>query len=399
MNLGGKDNADPRWLLPLICRRGGVTRHEVGAIRIGPRETMFEIAGDAAHDFALAAASAIRARRHVVIERADGPPGRLTERTAAPARTTRPSGVTASRPTRRRAIGTHCRLTRPSRSPHTQTKPHAAGKPPVQAPPSTRAKPHTQHQAAHHTPSPTKPANPREAHPSRGPRHKSPEGLTWAILLTCKELTAAFGARPLFEDVSFTVEDGDRIGLIGPNGAGKSTLLRMLAERCSADSRDRLAAARPARRLPRAGAALPRRRHGRDAVAEGIGRRARRPATRTSRSAEVMATLGADGRERRRRPDTPVASLSGGWQKRVALARELARRPDLLLLDEPTNHLDVESIEWLEELLPRGAASRPSRSRTIACSCSGSRPASSSSTGATRAACSRRRRLRHVRRA
>src|SRR6185295_15517521 len=55
VNLGGKDQADPRWLLPLICRRGGVTRREVGAIRIGPHETIFEIAGEAARDFALAA--------------------------------------------------------------------------------------------------------------------------------------------------------------------------------------------------------------------------------------------------------------------------------------------------------------------------------------------------------
>jgi ATP-dependent RNA helicase DeaD len=74
INLGANDRADPRWLLPLICRRGGVTRREVGAIRIGPRETMFEIAGDAAHDFALAAGEPDPRARHVVITRADQPP-------------------------------------------------------------------------------------------------------------------------------------------------------------------------------------------------------------------------------------------------------------------------------------------------------------------------------------
>jgi ATP-dependent RNA helicase DeaD len=75
VNLGGKDQADPRWLLPLICRRGGVTRREVGAIRIGPHETIFEIAGDAAADFALAAAETDPRAPHVRMERIDGSGG------------------------------------------------------------------------------------------------------------------------------------------------------------------------------------------------------------------------------------------------------------------------------------------------------------------------------------
>ena len=75
VNLGGKDQADPRWLLPLICRRGGVTRREVGTIRIGPHETIFEIAGDAAADFALAAAETDPRAPHVRVERIDGPSG------------------------------------------------------------------------------------------------------------------------------------------------------------------------------------------------------------------------------------------------------------------------------------------------------------------------------------
>jgi ATP-dependent RNA helicase DeaD len=76
INLGAKDKADPRWLLPLICRRGGVTRQDVGAIRIGPRETEFEIAGEAAHDFAVAAAEPDPRAKHVIIQRAGAPLGR-----------------------------------------------------------------------------------------------------------------------------------------------------------------------------------------------------------------------------------------------------------------------------------------------------------------------------------
>src|SRR5204862_4947438 len=69
INLGADDRADPRWLLPLICRRGGVTREEVGATRIGAHETLFEIAGDAAPDLALAAGELDPRARHVVIAR------------------------------------------------------------------------------------------------------------------------------------------------------------------------------------------------------------------------------------------------------------------------------------------------------------------------------------------
>jgi len=74
VNLGGKDQADPRWLLPLICRRGGVTRREVGTIRIGPQETIFEIAGDAAAAFAVSAAETDPRAPHVRLERVDGAP-------------------------------------------------------------------------------------------------------------------------------------------------------------------------------------------------------------------------------------------------------------------------------------------------------------------------------------
>ena len=75
VNLGAKDNADPRWLLPLICRRGGVTRREVGAIRIGPHETTFEIAGEAAREYAQAAAEIDPRAPAIQITRADAPRG------------------------------------------------------------------------------------------------------------------------------------------------------------------------------------------------------------------------------------------------------------------------------------------------------------------------------------
>jgi ABC transport system ATP-binding/permease protein len=165
------------------------------------------------------------------------------------------------------------------------------------------------------------------------------------ILLTAQDLSASFGARPLFEGVSFTVSGGERIGLIGPNGAGKSTLLRILAGLHAADrgavSRQRGLRVALLEQVPRFEAGATVRATVEAGAAEGA-------------ADDVLARLSLSGRaDNAVSPETAVASLSGGWKKRVALGRELARRPDLLLLDEPTNHLDVESIEWLESLLAR----------------------------------------------
>jgi ATP-binding cassette subfamily F protein uup len=172
-----------------------------------------------------------------------------------------------------------------------------------------------------------------------------------AILLSAQELEAGFGARPLFQGVSFTIEDGERVGLIGPNGAGKSTLLRVLA---GAAAPDRGQVSR--RRGLRVGHLEQVPRFPPGATVESVIKDDAPDDDdweRVSVRQELMAKLALSGHGSGAgiTPTTPVDSLSGGWRKRLALARELGRRPDLLLLDEPTNHLDVESIEWLEGLL------------------------------------------------
>jgi ATP-binding cassette subfamily F protein uup len=169
-----------------------------------------------------------------------------------------------------------------------------------------------------------------------------------AILLSAQGLGHAFGARSLFENVSFTLSDGDRVGLIGPNGAGKSTLLRILAGELGADSG--AIAARAGLRvahLPQVPTFAPG-----AAVREAV--RAALPAGAhgwedEARVDELIAKLDLGGAAAG--VEAPVERLSGGWQKRVALARALVGEPELLLLDEPTNHLDVESILWLERFL------------------------------------------------
>ncbi len=167
------------------------------------------------------------------------------------------------------------------------------------------------------------------------------------ILVTATGLTKSFTARPLFEGLSFVIESGDRIGLIGPNGAGKSTLLRMLAGATSPDA-GTLSMPRGVRvgyleQTPRfePGATVWQSVHGTpDPETDWeAGDRARETL------AKLSLNQGGIG------PDSIVDALSGGWKKRVAIARELVRDPDVLLLDEPTNHLDVESIVWLEDLL------------------------------------------------
>ncbi len=166
-----------------------------------------------------------------------------------------------------------------------------------------------------------------------------------ALLESCTALAKSFGSRRLFENISLGVSEGERLGLIGPNGAGKSTLLKILAGLLEPDS-----GSISLRRNTRVGyvpqeAAFPDGMTAAEVIGEAL---ASEPLEDAERPARINLALGrggfADGAVR-------TESLSGGWKRRLAIARELARQPDLLFLDEPTNHLDIEGILWLEKLL------------------------------------------------
>ena len=166
-----------------------------------------------------------------------------------------------------------------------------------------------------------------------------------SVLLSCRDLTKSYGHRTLFTDIAIDVRDGERIGLIGPNGAGKSTLFRIFAGLETPD-RGEVARLRKARIgfLPQESTF-----DGDKTVEETVlEATADLDLEEHERHTQVGITLGKVGFTD---PEQKVGILSGGWKKRVALARELVRQPDLLLLDEPTNHLDLEGILWLEELL------------------------------------------------
>ncbi len=167
--------------------------------------------------------------------------------------------------------------------------------------------------------------------------------MTRSLLLSCEAVGKAHGTRSLFDELSFGLFEGDQVGLVGPNGAGKSTLLRILA---GIEPPDR------GRRSLRSGVRVgyvpqdpvfPTGGTVEDVVASALA--AVEEGERPGRIAQALGRAGfADGR-------AEVATLSGGRQKRLVIARELAREPDILLMDEPTNHLDVEGILWLEALL------------------------------------------------
>lgn len=172
------------------------------------------------------------------------------------------------------------------------------------------------------------------------------------MLLTATGLTKAYGSHPLFESITCAIDSEDRVGLIGPNGAGKSTLLAILAGTVQADegsvSSRRGLTIGFVPQIPRfeKGATLRQ-----TILAAAVPRTQEEEWEALLAADEVIAKLSlmAEGRTE----TTPLAELSGGWQKRVALARELVRKPDLLLLDEPTNHLDVDAIQWLESFLAK----------------------------------------------
>jgi ABC transport system ATP-binding/permease protein len=168
------------------------------------------------------------------------------------------------------------------------------------------------------------------------------------ILLSCQNLSKSFGARPLFENLSFGLFEGERTGLIGPNGTGKSTLLKILAGEEKPDTgilslrkglrvgylpqQDRFEAARKGLTVH-------------EALAQGLQGLGLEDWEVDIRVEGGLEEAGFQD------PQQEVANLSGGWRKRLAILAQVLREPDLLLLDEPTNHLDLEGVLWLEGFL------------------------------------------------
>src|SRR5947207_2736050 len=168
-------------------------------------------------------------------------------------------------------------------------------------------------------------------------------------IISAQGLSKRYGVAPLFQNISFTISEGDRIGVIGPNGSGKSTLLEMLIGRVKPDSGD--VAIHKGTRLSyvsqisefAGGVTI------RSVIETALARTGVPEAERASRFAETLGRAGFTDL------DAHAATLSGGWRKRLAIAEALVQAPDILLLDEPTNHLDLAGIQWLESVLQNAA--------------------------------------------
>ncbi len=161
--------------------------------------------------------------------------------------------------------------------------------------------------------------------------------------LDVQQLTKSFGSLLLFEDISFSVAEGQHVGLIAKNGTGKSTLLSILTGKEGYDSGD-IIFRRDIRvgMLEQSPAFDPE-----ESVLNACFNHQGDP-EKVLKAKQILTKL------KIRDLQQPMGQLSGGQQKRVALANVLITEPDLLILDEPTNHLDLEMIEWLEGFLQRG---------------------------------------------
>ncbi len=164
------------------------------------------------------------------------------------------------------------------------------------------------------------------------------------LILSAHSLSKSHGSQNLFTDISFSLYEGDRMGLVGPNGAGKSTLLKVLVGIEDVDSGKiakkqgvRIAYASQSPEFS-------------DESVKQIMLSANKVLSEEEASVKAQILLHKAGFT----DDTQAASsLSGGWKKRLDIIRALMQDPDLILLDEPTNHLDLEGIAWLEKFLQR----------------------------------------------
>jgi len=199
-------------------------------------------------------------------------------------------------------------------------------------------------------------------------------------LITLENASLAYGHHALLDHVNFQLDPGERVGLIGRNGAGKSSLLKVIAGISKLDDGDFWKAPECEIAYVPQEPQLNPSHNVYEAVAEGLGD-LQRLLVSYHQTAHAMSEASSDidqlmlqlqelqheleakqGWQTQNRIESvlsrlrldanqSVAELSGGWRKRVALAKALVKEPDILLLDEPTNHLDLASIEWLEDLL------------------------------------------------
>ena len=174
-----------------------------------------------------------------------------------------------------------------------------------------------------------------------------------STILSARELTKAFPAAILFEDVSLTIAEGDRIGLIGPNGAGKSTLLKILANLEPHDDGEITSKRNSSLIYIKQDDIFLNDATAMSAVLSAIANHeltvddpdAEQIIDRETRAAIALSKIGFIN------IDQPINTLSGGWKKRLSLACALVHEPDIVLLDEPTNHLDLEGVLWLENFV------------------------------------------------
>ena len=169
-----------------------------------------------------------------------------------------------------------------------------------------------------------------------------------SALITTRELSHSFGPRSLFDGLSLTLSEGDRVGIIGPNGAGKTTLLRILTGEIEADEGElhrrrglRVATVEQDDDFDAASTVM-------EVATRGAELDPRQAEDETERQVRISIALDQLGF---RNSEQTVGELSGGWRKRLAIAAALASDPEVLLLDEPTNHLDLDGILWLEKML------------------------------------------------